>query len=310
MLLRKIIFLSLCFTIRLSHGQNEHKMFWALNQTTYILTQLSTQPSTAYSLRKLKASYTGKAINVRRSSDNTRTDIGFTPSGDLDTATLKAWVGSGNGYIYTWYDQSGNKNATQSTAANQPQIVSSGAIIRQNNLPSVYFNGSNYLVYSSATSAGGNVAHSLNCVGRADNGVGNFIAYSGSTTANRNSCLGSGNNYNNITGAIWIGGYSQDGGYAAGSPIAALAVRTKTYTPSPSVINTGYVDRTFLITTNTAFNLDRSDIILGIQDNNTTAPYDDPLTGYISEAFLFLSSISNTVRLALEVNQQIYYNTP
>jgi hypothetical protein len=43
-----------------------------------------------------------------------------------------------------WYDQSNNaNNATQSTAVNQPQIVSSGNVILVNSLPSLQFDGTN-----------------------------------------------------------------------------------------------------------------------------------------------------------------------
>ena len=85
----------------------------------------------AYSLRKLRTAYTGSAIRVRRSNDNTEQDIGFTSSGDLDTASLKTFVGAGNnGFVTVRYDQSGNaRNATQSTAANQPRIVNAGNLI-------------------------------------------------------------------------------------------------------------------------------------------------------------------------------------
>jgi hypothetical protein len=96
----------------------------------------------AYSLRKLRAAYTGAAIRVRRSSDNTEQDIGFSGSG-LDTSALTSFCGSGNGFVTTWYDQSGNaRNATQTTAANQPQIVSSGSVILQNSKPCLDFDGS------------------------------------------------------------------------------------------------------------------------------------------------------------------------
>jgi len=51
---------------------------------------------------------------------------------------------NGNGYVTTWYDQSGNtgRNATQTTATNQPRIVSAGVVDRINNKPSAYYNGS------------------------------------------------------------------------------------------------------------------------------------------------------------------------
>ncbi|GGA84703.1 T9SS type A sorting domain-containing protein [Puia dinghuensis] len=93
----------------------------------------------AFSVRQLSSAYAGKCINVRRSSDNTTKDIGFTAAGDLDTATLKTFVGGGTGYVTIWYDQSGNGyNATQTTAANQPAIDSLGVINRDNGQPSIY----------------------------------------------------------------------------------------------------------------------------------------------------------------------------
>jgi hypothetical protein len=96
----------------------------------------------AYSLRKLRAAYTGNLIRVRRSSDNTEQDIGFSGA-NLDESSLTTFCGSGNGFVTTWYDQSGNGyNATQTTAANQPQIVTSGIINQTNNKPCLSFNGS------------------------------------------------------------------------------------------------------------------------------------------------------------------------
>ena len=46
----------------------------------------------AYSLRKLCSSYTGKAVKVRRSSDNSMQDIGFVGS-DFDVASLRTFLG-------------------------------------------------------------------------------------------------------------------------------------------------------------------------------------------------------------------------
>jgi hypothetical protein len=113
-----------------------------------ITTLLDLYPSAAaaYSLRKLRAAYTGSAIRVRR-TDLAESDIGFTSTGELDTTALLAFTGTGalnNGFVTTWYDQSGNAiNATQATALNQPQIVSSGSVILENGKPSVQFDGSN-----------------------------------------------------------------------------------------------------------------------------------------------------------------------
>jgi len=97
--------------------------------------------SAAFSLRQLSSTYTGSAIRVRRSSDNAEQDFGFV-SNVLDTASLLTFCGVGNGFVTTWYDQSGNGyNASTSTALNQPQVVASGAVIVENS--NVKFDGSN-----------------------------------------------------------------------------------------------------------------------------------------------------------------------
>jgi hypothetical protein len=100
----------------------------------------------AYSLRLLDSSlYVGSAIRVRRSSDNTEQDIGFNVFGELDTVSLTAFAGVGDAFCKVWYDQSGNsKDATQTTTASQPQIVSSGAVITENGKPAIMEYGGTY----------------------------------------------------------------------------------------------------------------------------------------------------------------------
>ncbi len=98
-----------------------------------LLLDLYPSAAVAYSLRKLRTAYTGNAIRVRRSSDNTEQDIAFSGN-DLDTSSLTTFCSGTNGFITTWYDQSGNiNNATQITAASQAQIVSSGSVITDPN---------------------------------------------------------------------------------------------------------------------------------------------------------------------------------
>jgi hypothetical protein len=95
----------------------------------------------AYSLRKLRNGYYGNAIRVRRSSDNAEQDIAFNTSGGLDTVSLLAFVGTGNGFVTTWYDQSGNlSNLIQTTAANQARIVYNGALETLNGKPALVTN--------------------------------------------------------------------------------------------------------------------------------------------------------------------------
>ena len=103
-------------------------------------------PAAAYSVRKVVSSYTGSAMQVQSASATL--DIGFDSNGNLDTASLASFAGSGNAFVKIWYDQSGNgRDASQATAINQPQIVSSGGVILKNGKPAVQFETSNVNVY-------------------------------------------------------------------------------------------------------------------------------------------------------------------
>jgi len=116
----------------------------------------------AYSLRRLRTAYTGSAIRVRRTNLD-EMDIGFNSAGNLDTTALLAFTGTGagdNGFVKTWYDQSGNGiDATQTTAANQPQIVSGGNVYIENLKSGINFSGtSNFLQFSSNFSTFNNLS--------------------------------------------------------------------------------------------------------------------------------------------------------
>jgi hypothetical protein len=99
---------------------------------------LDTYPgaATAYSLRQLRTGVSS-VVRVRRSSDNTEAD--FTAN-EITNGTLVSWVGAGNGFVRTWYDQSGNnRHGQQSTSGSQPQIVSSGALLLTGGKPKITF---------------------------------------------------------------------------------------------------------------------------------------------------------------------------
>ena len=125
-----------------------------------VLGRLSVSPAAAYSLRRLSASAT-KAIQVRRSSDNTTLDIGFVGS-NFDVASLLAFVGAGNGFVTTWYDQVGSVNATQATALSQPRIVNGGTIVVDSGMPAIEFLGTQDFSFTFSHSG----TLSLGCVGR------------------------------------------------------------------------------------------------------------------------------------------------
>lgn len=108
-----------------------------------LLLDLYPSAAAAYSVRKLRTAYTGSAIRVRRSSDNTEQDIGFFGN-ILDTSALTTFCSGTDGFVTTWYDQSGNsRDTTQTTAISQPQIVSAGALLTANGKPAILFDGVN-----------------------------------------------------------------------------------------------------------------------------------------------------------------------
>ena len=97
----------------------------------------------AYSVRLLKSDYTGALVTIRRSSDNAEKD--FYPDSNFElslssedgaSTSLSSWIGSDNGFIVTWYDQSGNNNnATNAAASTQPQLLNAGAFITMSGKP-------------------------------------------------------------------------------------------------------------------------------------------------------------------------------
>jgi len=121
-----------------------------------LLLDTYTGAAAAYSVRKLDKDYTGYAIRVREDSGDTEADIGFDSNGDLDTAAIATHCGSANGYVVTWYDQSGNSNnATQSTAGSQPQIYNGTAVITENGKPALNFTSDYLDTNDISISAGG-----------------------------------------------------------------------------------------------------------------------------------------------------------
>jgi hypothetical protein len=101
-----------------------------------------TGAAAGYSTRRLASSATN-LMRIREDSGDTETDIGYDSNGDLDTAAIATHCGTANGFVVTWYDQSGNANdADQSTLASQPKIYDGTAVITENGQPAVEFDGS------------------------------------------------------------------------------------------------------------------------------------------------------------------------
>ena len=248
----------------------------------------------AYSLRKLRTAYTGDAIEVRRSSDNTTQDIGFDSNGELDTASLLTFVGAGSGYVNTLYDQSGQGNdATQSTASKQPAIVSSGVVNELNGKPTMTFlspflmdlNLSQYPF----TSGGSATEKSIFAVAENDSTLNQNLYNIADTrdiyalTYNR-----SGNNTYGFSGA----NYGTIGGNITGQNIIsslAISPSSKTFNNAVEGVSSNLLRSNF------------NDISIGSRGGSYA------MNGSIQEVVMYESNQS-TNREDIESNVNIYYN--
>jgi hypothetical protein len=118
-------------------------MFFGLNDVAFLgslqppvfLLDFYPNAAAAYSLRQLRTGVTN-VVRVRRSSDNTEAD--FTAA-QVSDGSLAAWVGAGNnGFVRTWYDQSGNgRNLQETVTGSQLSIVTSGTLESDGGLPAI-----------------------------------------------------------------------------------------------------------------------------------------------------------------------------
>jgi len=128
------------------------RTFVAPSTDTLLLDSFPTQGA-AYSLRKLRTNYTGNCIRIRRTSNNNEQDIGFV-NNFLDTAAIQTFCSGTNGFVTTWNDQGDSaRNATQTTAANQPKIYDSAtaSLTKRNNKVSFSLDGGDFLNPTNAT---------------------------------------------------------------------------------------------------------------------------------------------------------------
>ncbi len=253
---------------------------------------LSVAPIAAFSLRLTNSAYAGNCIIIQRSSDSTTQAIGFTGAGVINLAALLAFVGSSNGYIQTWYDQSGNgNNFTQTTQANMPLLVNAGTVNTVNGLPAPSFNGT--------TQSLQNTTMSLAYQGSTINGV----ARSGNTTWVGTPTIWAGHFSNELqdqscsflSGATqYCGVFDQNNniltGMCAGSGSTTQSIyKNGALSGGPSAI--------------TRTGSGTSPFTLGAYNGGAAAWY----LGTIQEVLVFTAALGTTDRQTVEHNQEQFY---
>lgn len=258
-----------------------------------VIDQVGVSAQAAWSTRKLRTAYAGSALRVRRSSDNAELDIGFLANGDLNTTTLLAHCGAGQGFVVTWYDQSGNGNdVTQATALAQPQIVIGGSVHAINGKPAVNFDGLSWSLPRLGASFNMYLA----------NTVHNPNSSAATLTMMRQEPTTSGLSwYMRInTGAVPVGFKSPTAisGSAIGlAPVVQSLMRTNGSSSDLLINGTSVATGAVLPTTATVGNFQIGVSPLGGQN----------YSGNISEAFIFNADLTVGQRQTLERNQGTYF---
>ena len=81
-----------------------------------------------------------------QNSSGTNLDVGFS-SGYVDTSAIASHVGSGDGRVTIWYDQSGNgRDISQASTSAMPRVYIAGTAQNINGKLSAYFDGGDRLV--------------------------------------------------------------------------------------------------------------------------------------------------------------------
>ena len=111
----------------------------------------------------------GALVEIRRESDDTaksfysdsNNELSLT-SPDVNGVTLGTWIGAGDGFVRTWYDQSGNSiDFIQATTSEQPKIITAGAFTLESSKPVITFDGTDDYFNATLSAASTNAYQSL-----------------------------------------------------------------------------------------------------------------------------------------------------
>ncbi len=226
-----------------------------------------TAPLVYVSLDKVITAYAGNCIKVRRSSDSLEADIGF--SGDyLDTTALATHLGADQGYITTWYDQSGNGyDLTQATASVQPEIITS---TDDGSKKAIKFNG-DALWNNCGSGAADFTTWPRDYI---------FVGYQTTNSwqiAASMAISSTGSNYNLCGGIVF---YSAAQRFYIGTPATFDSV-----TPTTAILNNMHLFHNYR---------DATDTDLDVDDGDATTNRTPNITNYSNNAYIILGAQNGT----------------
>jgi len=130
------------------------------------LDDYSSQLIAGFSPRRLLSSFSSAPMRMRIQPGTTESDIAFNGTFDnIDTAARDTLLGSSQGRLVTYYNQTGSNNATQATAGIQPITKDAGGVIAVNSKQCIKGTGTGAQLYRVVTPS---ITHGI--------GTGDFLA--------------------------------------------------------------------------------------------------------------------------------------
>ena len=251
-----------------------------LNSVGESVLQIAPNAAAAYSLRSLTGG-DPRVVRVRRDTgggagDNDEQD--FTASG-ISSGALVAFVGSGNdGFVETWYDQSGNsEDAVQETAGSQPKIVNAGDLVADNGID---LDGSQFLQADSVSGMGATV--SMITASVHDSGGGGCVSLASSASGVTNF------------------------GIIEGSSVSSVNARNTTSVSANASVS-GATRLSFALTTGQT--LTKSGALGGTLVENTGDYGDDFTSGELNRILIGKLRVSSGTLFNGRIREAIIYNT-
>jgi hypothetical protein len=285
----------------------------------YLLDQIATSPSVAYSLRLVKNSYTGPLVRIKVGTSfydvyPDASTKNFSLSAKISTAigtynaavsapsanTLSSIITAGttNATVAIWYDQSGNSIHVLSNNPNA-KIIASGSINTLNGQPTISFTGTNsFLTSSSSVNYSAQTLATINAVAQ-NVASNNYI--SGLISVGDNGGWGLCYDPTNTNKGYWV---DASGGNGAFSDEFTSDIKVVTGFIGTATNSSIYINSTQKGTkvAQPIMNGTNDKIYVGSRGNFGGRQF----IGNISELFMFPNNLSSSEQTTLESSQSIF----